>query len=203
MRHPARWVASLALLGVITAIVLILAAGQTHRGTGAAADTASRPGLAAVALSQTAAHDYNPFGTGPENRDQIDNVVDNDPNTTWTTETYYEGTLKKAGGVGLGLYLDAAPGVLGKAIAVKTPTPGFAAQVYVSNHIDLSLPYGSSTPLGARGWRGPVGASARLHSGERIQLRPQGHRYRYYLLWMSTLPPGRQSATIADVTLFK
>jgi eukaryotic-like serine/threonine-protein kinase len=202
MRHPARWVASLALLGVIVAIVAILAAGQTHRGTGAA-DAASRPGLAAVALSQTAAHDYNPFGTGPENRDQVDNVVDNDPNTTWTTETYYEGTLKKAGGIGLGLYLDAAPRVLGKAIAVQTPTPGFSAQVYVANHINLSLPYGASAPLGERGWQGPVGSSAHVRSGERIPLHLEGRRYRYYLLWMTTLPPGRQSATIADVTLFK
>jgi eukaryotic-like serine/threonine-protein kinase len=203
MRHPGRWVASLALLGVIAAIVLILAAGQTHRGTGTPAEAASHLGLSPVALSQTAAHDYNPFGTGPENRDQIDNVVDNDPNTTWSTETYYEGTLRKAGGVGLGLYLDAAPGVLGKALAVKTPTPGFSAQVYVANRIDLSRPYGSSASLSERGWRGPVGASAHVHSGERIPLRLEARRYRYYLLWMTDLPPGRQSATISDVTLFK
>ena len=73
-------------------------------------------GLVPVQLSQTAAHDYNPFGTGPENRDLIQNVVDGDPNTTWSTETYYEGTLRKAGGVGAGLYLDASPGVAAKAI---------------------------------------------------------------------------------------
>jgi hypothetical protein len=203
MRQPARWAASLALLAVIVAIVLFVAAGQTHRGTGTAAGVTSRPGLTQVALSQAAAHGYNPFGTGPENRDLIDNVVDNDPNTTWSTEQYYEGTLKKAGGTGLGLYLDAAPGVIGKALSVETPTPGFAVQVYVAQHIDLSPPYGSSTPLSARGWQGPVGASAHVRSGERIPLRLQGRSYRYYLVWMATLPPGRQSATIADVTLFK
>src|SRR6202030_894974 len=108
MRHPARWFASLALLGVIVAIALVIAAGRTHRGTGTSG-TGSRAGLVPVQLSQTAAHGYNPFGTGPENRDQIQNLVDNDPNTTWSTEQYYEGTLKKAGGVGLGVYLDAAP----------------------------------------------------------------------------------------------
>src|SRR5271165_1775112 len=88
---------------------------------------------------------------GPENRDQIENVVDSDPNTTWSTEQYYEGNLKKPGGVGLGLYLDAAPGVAGKAIEIETPTPGFAAQVYVADKIDLSLPDGNSTPLTERG----------------------------------------------------
>jgi hypothetical protein len=31
----------------------------------------------------------------------------------------------------------------------------------------------------------------------------QGRRYRYYLMWMTTLPPGRESATIAELTLFR
>ncbi|HWD11584.1 MAG TPA: protein kinase [Solirubrobacteraceae bacterium] len=203
MRHPARWAASLALLVAIVAIVLIVLAEQTHRGTGVTGGASARPDLTQVALSQTAAHDYNPFGTGPENRDLVDNVVDNDPNTTWSTEQYYEGTLKKVGGVGAGLYLDAAPGVIGKALAIQTPTPGFAVQIYAAQHIDLSLPYGSSTPLTARGWQGPVGASTHVRSGERIPLHLQGQRYRYYLVWLTTLPVGAQSATIADLTLFK
>jgi eukaryotic-like serine/threonine-protein kinase len=202
MRHPAPWVASIAVIAVIVALVLVLAAGRAHRGTGVGSDVVSH-GLEPVQLSQTAAHDYNPFGTGPENRDLIQNVVDNDPNTTWSTETYYEGTLKKAGGTGAGLYLDAAPGVLAKAIEIKTPTPGFAAQVYAANNINLSLQYGDATPLPARGWQGPIGAIQAVHGGDRIGLNTGGHAFRYYLLWLSTLPPGMQRATISDVTLFK
>ncbi len=76
-----------------------------------------------------------PFGTGPENRDQIGNVIDSDPSTTWSTETYYEGNLHKPGGVGLGFYLDAAPGLLGRAIEIQTPTPGFGVQIYVADHV--------------------------------------------------------------------
>jgi hypothetical protein len=30
-----------------------------------------------------------------------------------------------------------------------------------------------------------------------------GRRHRYYLLWMTTLPAGRQSASIAGLTLLK
>jgi serine/threonine-protein kinase len=202
IRNPARWVASIALLALIVAIVTVLAAGRAHRGTGVGADVVSH-GLEPVQLSQTAAHDYNPFGTGPENRELIQNVVDNDPNTTWSTETYYEGTLKKAGGTGAGLYLDAAPGVAAKAIEIKTPTPGFAAQIYAANNINLSLPYGNATPLPARGWQGPLGTSQLVHGGERISLSTGGRRFRYYLLWLTTLPPGSQRATISDVTLFK
>jgi eukaryotic-like serine/threonine-protein kinase len=203
MRHPARWLASLALLAGIVAVVVVLALDSAHRGTGVAPGASSRSGLVPVGLGQSAAHGYNPFGTGPENRDQISNVVDSDPSTTWKTETYYEGNLRKAGGTGLGVYLDAAPGVAARAIQIHTPTPGFGAEFYVADHIDDSLPYGDTTPLAARGWKGPIGASQSVRSGQRIPLHPPPGRHRYYLLWMTTLPPGSQSATISDVTLFR
>ena len=203
MRHPARWAASLALVVAIAAIALIIAAGKAHRGAGIPPQADAHAGLETVQLGQASAHDYNPFGTGPENRDLIGNVVDGDPNTTWSTEQYYDGTLRKPGGVGLGIYLDAAPLVLAKALEVQTSTPGFSAQVYVADHINLELPYGSPTPLGARGWQGPVGASTDVRSGEHIALLLSGHPHRYYLVWLTTLPPGMQSATIDELTLFK
>jgi eukaryotic-like serine/threonine-protein kinase len=202
MRHPGRWAASLALVVAIVAIALVIAAGQTHRGTGVPSDVEASPGLQPLALSQTAAHDYNPFGTGPENPERIQNVVDSDPNTSWTTEQYYDGTLKKAGGVGVGLYLDASPGVRAKAIEIQTSTPGFAAQIYGAEKIDLSLPYGDSTPLAARGWQGPFGGSSYVHDRGRISLDPS-RPYRYYLIWITTLPPEMESASITGVTLFR
>ncbi len=203
MRHPARWFASLAIVVVAAAIALVVAAGHTRRGTGVAPGVVARSGLSPVQLAQTSAHGYNPFGTGPENHDQIENVVDSDPNTTWSTEDYYDGTLKKAGGVGSGLYLDASPGVVGKAIEIQTPTPGFAVQIYAANQIQLSLPYGDSTPLPARGWQGPVGKSSFVESHERVQLNVGGQRSRYYLIWITTLPPNMESASIDELTLFR
>ena len=203
MRHPSRWAGLLALLGAIVAVTLVALAGETHRGTGVAPEVVSQPGLQPVPLSQTAAHGYNPFGTEPENRNLVQNTVDSDPNTTWSTEQYYNGTLKKPGGVGAGLYLDASPGVAGRAIEIQTPTPGFAVQIFVANRIDLSLPYGDPTPLAARGWQGPVGASGYVHDRERIQLKPSSQPYRYYLIWITTLPPNMQAAQIAELTLFK
>jgi len=203
MRHPARWALSLVLLVGIVAIAIAIAAGRAHRGAGQAPDITSHAGLEPVQLGQEAAHDYNPFGTGPENRDLIGNVVDGDPNTTWSTEQYYDGTLQKPGGVGLGVYLDAAPRVLAKAIEIQTPTPGFAVQIYVGDKPRFELPYGDSTPLSARGWQGPVGTSAHVRNGERIPLALAGQAHRYYLVWLTTLPPGMESATIAELTLFK
>jgi serine/threonine-protein kinase len=202
MRHPARWVALLALIGLIVAVTLWAAARHAHRGTGVASNVVAHGGLEPVQLSQTAAHGYNPFGTGPENRDQIANLVDGETATAWSTEEYYDHSLRKTGGVGLGFYLDAAPSVRAKAIELQTSTPGFAVQIYYADSIDESLPYGSSVPLKVRGWQGPVGASSSVQNGERIRITvPAPHRY--YLVWMTTLPPGRSSATISDVTLFR
>jgi eukaryotic-like serine/threonine-protein kinase len=201
MRHPVRWIASLVLLAAIVALALILAANRTHSGV--APDVTERPGLTAVPLTQTAAHDYNPFGTGPENREDDQSAVDGDPNTSWSTEHYYEGTLKKAGGTGVGLYVDAAPNVSAKQIEIQTPTPGFATQIYVANRIDLALPYGDSTPLTARGWHGPVGEDPAVRKDAHIPLALGGARYRYYLVWITKLPPGQQSASIAELTLFR
>src|ERR1700727_2433527 len=198
MRHPVRWIVSLALLGALVALTLILAANGAHRGV--TPDVTAQPGLVAVPLAQTAAHDYNPFGTGPENREDDQNVVDGDPNTSWSTEHYYDGTVKKAGGTGVGLYVDAAPNVAGKQIEIQTHTPGFAVQVYVANHIDLALPYGDSTPLTARGWHGPVGADTDVRNSAHIPLALGGARYRYYLVWITTLPPSMQMASIAEIT---
>ena len=201
MRHPVRWVVSLVLLAALVAIVLAILADHTHRGV--APDVDARPGLQAVPLAQTAAHDYNPFGTGPENHEKDQSAVDGDPNTSWSTEHYYDGTLKKNGGTGVGLYVDAAPNVAGKQIEIQTPTPGFSAQIYVANHIDLALPYGSSTPLTQRGWQGPVGEDPNVRDGAHIELALSGIRYRYYLVWITKLPPGMESASLAELTLFR
>jgi eukaryotic-like serine/threonine-protein kinase len=203
LRHPVRWLATLALIAAAVAVALVAALGHTHRGTSTAGGGGARTGLTVVPLSQTAAHGYNPFGTGPENRDLIPNVVDNDPTTTWSTEQYYEGTLKKPGGTGLGLYLDAAPGVAAKALQIKTPTPGFAVQVYAARQFDATPAYGNSTPLTARGWVGPLGESSFVHDGERIPLRTAGQTYRYYLMWMTTLPQRRITAEVNELTLLR
>ena len=194
----------LLVLALVAAGVVLYALGQnTHRGVTAPPVVVVPAHSTPVDLAQNAAHDYNPFGTGPENRELDNLAVDGDPNTVWSTEQYYSGNLKKIGGVGVGLYLDASPGVIAHALEIQTPTPGFAAQVYAANQINLNLPYGNSTPLTARGWVGPIGADPSVHNHDQIALNPGGRRYRYYLLWITTLPPGQEMASIAELTLFQ
>ena len=198
MRHPWRWAGSLALLGGIVAIVLVLAAGHTHGGL--APDVPASPGLQPVRLAQTAAHDYNPFGTEPEHPTQVSNIVDGDPNTTWSTEHYIEDSL--GGKPGLGVYLDASPGVRARALAIQTPTPGLTASIYAANTFREGLPYGNTTPLTQRGWTllapaRTIGASTTIPLSD-----PGDVRYRYYLIWIVKLPPASEVAEISEAALF-
>ncbi len=202
-RVPVRVLVALTLVALAAAGgVLYWLEHHTHRGISPPPVVVVPAHLTAVDLGQNAAHDYNPFGTGPENANEDSYAVDGDPNTTWSTEQYYAGNLKHAsGGVGVGIYLDAAPGVIGKGLEILTPTPGFAAQVYAANQIN-NLPYGDTTPLTARGWT-LVGGAGSVRNGDQITLSTGGRRFRYYLLWLTTLPPGQQMASIAELTLFQ
>jgi eukaryotic-like serine/threonine-protein kinase len=198
MRHPARWLGSLALLGGLVALALALAAGHTHRGV--APDVDAKPGLTPVPLQQTSAHDYNPYGNEPEHPTQVANVVDGDPSTAWSTEHYLNDTFGPKPGAGI--YLDAAPGLRARAIEVQTPTPGFTAAVYATSTFDSSVPYGAPQSLSKRGWVQLAPARA-IPTQVTIPLDTHGVAYRYYLLWITQLPPGSETAAISGVALFK
>ena len=199
LRHPARWGVSLALLAAIVAVTLVALAGHTHSGTGIAPDVHPGKGVTPVVLGQKAASSYNPFGTGPEHAEDVASVVDGDLNTSWSTEHYLGGNLGKPG---LGILLDAAPGVAARSIEIQTPTPGFSASVYASVGHPLESPSGATQSLEALGWT-PL-APPRVVGGQTtIPINPAGVVYRDYLVWISRLPPEHQTAQISEVTLFR
>jgi eukaryotic-like serine/threonine-protein kinase len=195
LRHPARWAASCALLAVIAAVALVAAAGNTHRGTGVAPDVSSGSGTRPVLLAQTAASSYNPFGTGPEHPRQVSSTIDGDVNTAWSTEHYVGGQLGKPG---LGVVLDASPGVVAHAIEIQTPTPGFSAAVYAAN----AYSSGGTGTLAAHGWT-QLAPSRTLAPRSMIGFAGQSTSYRYYLVWVTALPPGSETAEISEITLFR
>jgi serine/threonine-protein kinase len=202
LRHRGRWIAAIAAAAALLAGVLVFALGRTHRGVGGEVDAASA-NLQPIQLAQTAAHDYNPFGTGPEHPDEVSNAIDGDPNTAWSTEHYMGGALGKPG---VGLYVDAAPGVAARAVVIRTPTPGFLAEIYAANSFDESLRYGDPQPLSARGWTQLTAAKPIAHQTV-LALDTHGARYRYYLVWITHLQPEAQSGAVAaqlsDVTLLR
>jgi eukaryotic-like serine/threonine-protein kinase len=199
MRHPARWAVSLALLTAIVAVTLVALAGHTHSGTGVAPDVHASPGTTPVVLAQNAASSYNPFGTGPEHAEDVASVVDGDLNTSWSTEHYINGSLGKPG---LGVAVDASPGVLAQAIEIQTPTPGFTAAVYASGGRALSHPSGGAQSLTALGWT-QLAAPRAIAARTTISIDSARQAYRHYLIWITKLPAGRETAEISEVTLFK
>jgi hypothetical protein len=214
-RHPARWAISLLLLAVIVAVATVAAAGHTHSGTGVAPDVRSAAGTAPVVLGQTAASSYNPFGTGPEHAADVASTIDGDLNTSWSTEHYQGDELDKAG---LGVALDATPGVVARAIEIQTPSPGFIAAVYGSTGYSSTLPStasaslsadtGASSPdggtraLAALGWT-QLAPAKTVRSRTTIAINRQGSLYLYYLVWITKLAPGRETAQISEITLFR
>ena len=198
-RHPARWAISLTLLAAVIAVTLVAAAGHTHSGTGVAPDVHSRPGVTPVVLAQKAASSYNPFGTGPEHSEDVSSVVDGDPNTYWSTEHYLDGQLGKAG---LGVAIDAAPGVVARAIEIQTPTPGLSAAVYGATSFSSTPATGGAQSPTALGWT-PLAPARVIGSRATITIDLAKRAYRYYLVWITKLPAGRETAQISEITLFK
>jgi hypothetical protein len=199
MRHPGRWAISLALLTAIVAVTLVAAAGHTHSGTGVAPDVHSAAGTTPVVLRQTAASSYNPFGTGPEHAEDVASVIDGDLNTSWSTEHYLGGGLDKPG---LGVSLDATPGVAARSIEIQTPTPGFTATIYASTGLSSPSASAANKSLRALGWT-PLTPSHQIGARSTIAINPSGLLYGYYLVWITELPPGHETAEISEITLFK
>jgi eukaryotic-like serine/threonine-protein kinase len=220
-RHPARWAISLLALVAVVAVVLVAALSHTHSGTGVAPDIRSAAGTTPVVLGQTAASSYNPFGTGPEHAGDVASTIDGDPNTSWSTEHYLNDQLDKAG---LGVALDATPGVVARAIEIQTPSPGFTAAIYgstgysttfsagssdssapatsASADTGASSPDGGAKALGALGWT-QLAPVKTIYSRTTIPINRQSLLYLYYLVWITKLPPGDETAQISEITLFR
>jgi hypothetical protein len=185
--HPA-WLAVAALLAVAAAVVLaIVLSGHTTRGTGT--QGAPRvPNATPVSLKQSAATDYDPYGTGGEHPDQTAFALDRDNSTFWSTERYNGGLGNKPG---VGIYVDAAPGVAARALQIRTPEPGFAAAVYAAD---------SGPPKDISGWTVVAPTRTVTEQSVRFALDPVV-RHRYYLVWITKLPQGQ--AKIAEIYLLK
>ena len=122
MRHPLPVLGVIALLAVLVAIVALLfkeGVDRAQKGTGSG--TVKAPaGETVVSVGRASAHDYDPLGDDIEHHSEAPRVVDRDPGTVWTTESY-SGGLAGSNKDGVGVYLDAKPGVEAVRMVIQTP----------------------------------------------------------------------------------
>ncbi|MDX6701136.1 MAG: eukaryotic-like serine/threonine-protein kinase [Baekduia sp.] len=188
--HPARLLFALLALAVAAVAVVLLLADHTQRGTSQRPVTPATPGLRSVSLGQARAHDFDPLGDQAEHHRDVGRVLDDDPNTSWSTETYRDGLTK----AGVGIYIDAKPGVVGKRLDIRTPTTGWQGKIYVAN--------GTQAPSSLSGWK-DLGTSFTANKNKlSLQLDTAGQRFRYYLVWITKVPPSGH-ASISEIVLYQ
>jgi tRNA A-37 threonylcarbamoyl transferase component Bud32 len=197
MRHSISLAAVLALAAVAVAIVLLIgdkAADNIQRGTGPGRNAAPPPGTRVVSVQRASAHAYDPVGGDGEHDDQASRVVDRDPGTMWTTESYTDG-IAGANKPGVGIYVDAKPQVAAVELQVQTQQPGFRATIYAAP----SGPVPDAVPAG---WTKL--ASGTVNTGDkRFKLDTGGKPYRYYLVWITKLGEGDERAEISEIRLYE
>jgi eukaryotic-like serine/threonine-protein kinase len=203
IRHPATIAGVAALALAVAAAIVIVIVTRTHGGTPPPANLRPAHREAPVGLAQNAASQYNPFGTSPENPSIAGLAIDGDQHTYWQTSSYVAGTLGKSG---VGIYVDARPGVAANLAVVQTATPGFNVQVWGADAVRpqhyTTLPRPGISPR-TLGWK-LLGRATSVRAKQRIPLA-RVRRRRYYLLWITSLGPDPSGASkavqVAEFTL--
>ena len=107
------------------------------------------------------------------------------PGTVWTTESYTAG-IAGAGKAGVGIYVDAKPKVDAVAMQIQTPEPGWQGD-------DLRRAAGRRAADASRTAGRRSAAARSTRSDQRFKLDTGGTAYRYYLVWITKLAPGRRA----------
>jgi serine/threonine-protein kinase len=197
MRHPISLLAVIALFAAGAGIVVLLGnegVQRTHRGTGAGKVSATPAGTKVVSVTRASAHAYDPLGDKSEHDEAASRVVDRDPGTAWTTESYTAG-IAGAGKAGVGVYVDAKPKVDAVTLQVQTAQPGWRATIYAA-------PAGAAPQSVPDGWK-KVGGGTVKAADQRFKLDTGNTAYRYYLVWITKLAPGSERAEISEIRLFQ
>jgi eukaryotic-like serine/threonine-protein kinase len=89
----------------------------------------------------------------------------------------------------------AEPSVAARAMQVLTPTKGWTGAVYGAK--------AGPVPSTINGWGTRIGVIPSAKASQRVDLDTAGNRFRYYLVWITKLPPGADQVQISEIRLFK
>jgi len=185
-------------LGVLVAAAILLGLQLIGSGKGPGGGGALNGKGSTVALS--GASDYDPEGDGEEDPETVSLAVDGNPTTTaWSSEHYDSETFagtKSGENPGVGLYVTAESTAKPAEMIVRSPTPGWDAQIYAS---------ASGPPEELSEWGEPVGEVTDAADAEEIELH-LGSPAKYFLIWFNRASPardqeGRYQIEISDVKL--
>jgi predicted Ser/Thr protein kinase len=187
--------AAIALLVLVVAgvLVLILFISGGGGGGGALKDKGSTVAIAS-------ATDYDPQGDGEEDPGTVNLAIDGNPTgTAWSTEHYdtetFAGT-KTGPDPGVGLYLTTKSPATPSKLVIRTPTPGWDAEIFVA---------AAGPPGELSEWGEPVGEIADAGGVEEVDLNLT-EPAKYFLIWFNKAAPardqeGRYQVEVSDVKL--
>jgi serine/threonine-protein kinase len=196
LRHPVVMILSLLAVLAIVGGAAVFLANRTHHGSGVLPQAPPKAAPHQITLCTSCAHDYNPDAlSGPKDQhpNEVGLAIDGNRNTAWTTETYYDNTLGKPG---VGLYVDAKPGVAARSLLIDTATPGYSVVIYARR----SPPNPNVFDTGPNGWV-QVGGAPNVHPTQTIRLNTGVVPYRYYLVWITDLGNHNQVA-VNEIALY-
>jgi tRNA A-37 threonylcarbamoyl transferase component Bud32 len=136
---------------------------------------------AAVHLSGVTA--FDPYGDGSEHNADAPKATDGSEATFWETQ-HYHSSFAALGKPGVGLVLDAGKSVTLHELNVATDTPGFAATIRAGDR--------------ATGPFHDVSGSQTVETRTTFTLHDATARY--FVVWITSLPPGSDSAHVNEVT---
>jgi serine/threonine-protein kinase len=180
-KQVSRWpivIGLLALLAIAAIVIGLVAAGGTNNGGAPAASKR---------IEVTGLTSYDPFGDNKEEHSAAAvNITDRDPATYWSTERYND--APSLGKPGVGVVVDGGTLVELAQLVVVTDTPGFTAEIEATNTE-------GGTPA-------KVSDSKVVGKATTFEINSNGPK-RYYVIWITKLPPGLNYAHVNEVRAFK
>ncbi|MDP9285491.1 MAG: protein kinase [Actinomycetota bacterium] len=162
----------LALIAIGAVVAYLAVHGAPNWGPSGGGGTAGT----GAAIKLTAVTAYDPYGKPPGQEHNADAhyATDASAATYWETESYHS-SFAAIGKKGVGLVLDAGKPVQLHQLGLATQTPGFTAVIRGGDSAPGPFPdYLSASQLAT----------------SQTQFVLQGGKDRYYLIWITSLPPG-------------
>jgi serine/threonine-protein kinase len=198
VRHRVIAVLLLLLAGAAVAAAIAYVGTSTHHGAGAppvSAPHSSRV-LKPVIPCGGCASGFNPLGSPTNETPHAELAIDGQLGTYWDTQQYYDHKLDKAG---TGIYVNFSPGTThgttGAFLRIVDATPGFTATIYARHD-----------PPPTR-WPDPgwvqVSRPTVVATNTTIKLSSGNTRYRYFLVWITSLGANHEQLSIDEIQLYR